>query len=172
MKLTGGAVLISVVDGEEKLYSERMACVNCGINVPPLEPRSFSFNSAYGACKRCHGLGTVLEDRPGEDHPRRHRARRQARSSHRRGRQAGRGLPEERARSPSPSTSSADSQTPFAELPRQVRDAFFHGVEGQITFRQGLYKYESDWKGAVRTSLRERDARRAEREVCARRSKN
>src|SRR5215216_4391240 len=35
LKLTGGAVLISVVDGEEKLYSERMACVNCGINVPP-----------------------------------------------------------------------------------------------------------------------------------------
>src|ERR687886_2053065 len=64
LKLTGGAVLVSVVDGEEKLYSERMACVNCGINVPPLEPRSFSFNSAYGACKRCHGLGTVLEVDP------------------------------------------------------------------------------------------------------------
>jgi len=61
LKLTGGAVLVAVVDGEEKLYSERMACVNCGINVPPLEPRSFSFNSAYGACKRCHGLGTVME---------------------------------------------------------------------------------------------------------------
>src|SRR5918999_3821966 len=61
LKLTSGAVLVSVVDGEEKLYSERMACVICGINVPPLEPRSFSFNSAYGACKRCHGLGTVLE---------------------------------------------------------------------------------------------------------------
>src|SRR5213075_3457646 len=64
LKLTGGAVLVSVVDGVEKLYSERMACVNCGINVPPLEPRSFSFNSAYGACKRCHGLGTMLEIDP------------------------------------------------------------------------------------------------------------
>src|SRR5258708_5940844 len=61
LKLTGGAVLVSVVDGDEKLYSERMACVLCGINVPPLEPRSFSFNSAYGACKRCHGLGAVQE---------------------------------------------------------------------------------------------------------------
>src|SRR5262244_1813565 len=61
LKLTSGAVLVSVVDGEEKLYSEKMACVNCGINVPPLEPRSFSFNSAYGACRNCHGLGTVLE---------------------------------------------------------------------------------------------------------------
>src|SRR2546429_4087404 len=64
LKLTNGAVLVSVVDGDEKLYSERMACVNCSINVPPLEPRSFSFNSAYGACKRCHGLGTVLEVDP------------------------------------------------------------------------------------------------------------
>jgi excinuclease ABC subunit A len=62
LKLTGGAVLVAVVDGEEKLYSERMACVNCGINIAPLEPRSF--NSAYGACKRCHGLGTVLEVDP------------------------------------------------------------------------------------------------------------
>ncbi|MEJ7712844.1 MAG: hypothetical protein WKF84_24100 [Pyrinomonadaceae bacterium] len=64
LKLTSGAVLVAVVDGEEKLYSERMACVNCGISVPPLEPRSFSFNSAYGACKRCHGLGTILEIDP------------------------------------------------------------------------------------------------------------
>ncbi len=61
LKITNGAVLISVVDGEEKLYSERMACVNCGINIASLEPRSFSFNSAYGACRRCQGIGTVLE---------------------------------------------------------------------------------------------------------------
>lgn len=61
LKLTGGAVLVSIIDGEEKLYSEKMACVNCGINIATLEPRSFSFNSAYGACKKCQGLGTVLE---------------------------------------------------------------------------------------------------------------
>ena len=61
LKLTDGAVLISIIDGEEKLYSEKMACVNCGINIAPLEPRSFSFNSSYGACKRCQGLGAVME---------------------------------------------------------------------------------------------------------------
>ena len=64
LKLTGGAVIVSIVDGEEKLYSEKMACVNCGINIAPLEPRSFSFNSSYGACKRCQGLGTVMEIDP------------------------------------------------------------------------------------------------------------
>src|SRR5215204_6421278 len=61
LRLSGGAVLVSIIDGDEKLYSERMACVNCGVNIAALEPRSFSFNSAYGACKRCHGIGSVME---------------------------------------------------------------------------------------------------------------
>ncbi len=149
LKLTGGAVLISVVDGEEKLYSERMACVNCGINVPPLEPRSFSFNSVYGACKRCHGLGTVLEIDP---------AKIVTDATERADKLF---LPLAAADKTSAAYLKgallaviehfgADKQTPFAELPRQVQDAFFHGVEGQLTFRQGLYTYESDWKGAVR----------------------
>ncbi|MEZ5306698.1 MAG: excinuclease ABC subunit UvrA [Pyrinomonadaceae bacterium] len=64
VKLTDGAVLVSVVDGEETLYSERMACVNCKINIAPLEPRSFSFNTAFGACKRCEGIGTIAEISP------------------------------------------------------------------------------------------------------------
>ena len=50
LKLTDGAVLISIIDGGEKLYSEKMACVNCKINIATLEPRSFSFNSTFGAC--------------------------------------------------------------------------------------------------------------------------
>lgn len=61
LRLSDGAVLVSVIDGEERLFSERMACVNCGVNIAVLEPRSFSFNSAYGACKRCKGIGSVME---------------------------------------------------------------------------------------------------------------
>ncbi len=57
LKLTGGLVTISVVGGEEHVYSEKLACPDCGISVPQLEPRSFSFNSPYGACPECHGLG-------------------------------------------------------------------------------------------------------------------
>jgi excinuclease ABC subunit A len=41
-----------------------MACPDCGINVPKLEPRSFSFNSAYGACPECHGLGSIYDFDP------------------------------------------------------------------------------------------------------------
>ncbi len=153
LKLTGGAVLISVVDGEEKLYSERMACVNCGINVPPLEPRSFSFNSAYGACKRCHGLGTVLEIDPALLIPD---------ANDRADKLLFMGAADKQAAAYLKSALAAVAEhfksplsVAFAELPRAAQDAFFHGVGGQITFRQGQYSYQSDWKGAIR-HLRER----------------
>ena len=64
MKLAGGLVLIAVVGGDEQLYSATLACPDCGINVPQLEPRSFSFNSAYGACPECHGLGSRYDFDP------------------------------------------------------------------------------------------------------------
>lgn len=64
LKLTDGAVLVSVIDGDETLYSEKMACVNCKINIATLEPRSFSFNSKFGACPNCDGLGVVAEVSP------------------------------------------------------------------------------------------------------------
>jgi excinuclease ABC subunit A len=64
MKLAGGLVQVAVVGGEEQLYSERLACPDCGINVPQLEPRSFSFNSAFGACPECHGLGSRYDFDP------------------------------------------------------------------------------------------------------------
>jgi excinuclease ABC subunit A len=64
MKLAGGLVQVAIVGGEEQLYSERLACPDCGIDVPKLEPRSFSFNSAYGACPECHGLGSTYDFDP------------------------------------------------------------------------------------------------------------
>ena len=57
-KLANGLVIVAVVDGEEKLFSRNLACPNCGEGVPQLEPRSFSFNSPYGACATCNGLGS------------------------------------------------------------------------------------------------------------------
>ncbi len=57
-KLANGLVIIAVVNGNERLYSQKLACPNCGESVPQLEPRSFSFNSPYGACAACHGLGS------------------------------------------------------------------------------------------------------------------
>ena len=64
MKMADGLVLVAVVDGEERLYSSKLACPECGINVPVLEPRSFSFNSVYGACPECNGLGSKYDFDP------------------------------------------------------------------------------------------------------------
>jgi excinuclease ABC subunit A len=64
LKLTGGLVTIAVVGGDERVYSEKLACADCGISVPQLEPRSFSFNSPYGACPECHGLGSKYDFDP------------------------------------------------------------------------------------------------------------
>jgi len=64
MKLGKGLVQVAIVNGEEHLYSARMACPDCGINIPSLEPRSFSFNSVYGACPECNGLGSKYDFDP------------------------------------------------------------------------------------------------------------
>ena len=60
-ELADGLVLVIGEDGEETLYSEKLACVQCGASVPEFEPRSFSFNSRYGACENCGGLGVEWE---------------------------------------------------------------------------------------------------------------
>jgi excinuclease ABC subunit A len=64
LRLTGGLVTIAVVGGEEHVYSEKLACPDCAISVPQPEPRSFSFNSPYGACPECHGLGSKYDFDP------------------------------------------------------------------------------------------------------------
>ena len=64
LKLGAGVVLVSIVDGEELLFSEHFACVHCGISMGEIAPRTFSFNSPHGACPDCSGLGVKLEIDP------------------------------------------------------------------------------------------------------------
>ena len=64
MKLGGGMVLVSIVDGAEILFSEHFACVYCGISIGEIAPRTFSFNSPHGACPACTGLGFKQEIDP------------------------------------------------------------------------------------------------------------
>ncbi|MED5053581.1 excinuclease ABC subunit UvrA [Anoxybacillus rupiensis] len=61
LKLADGKVIIDVVGEEELLFSEHHACPYCGFSIGELEPRMFSFNSPYGACPDCDGLGAKLE---------------------------------------------------------------------------------------------------------------
>src|SRR5512145_1571140 len=141
-KLTDGVVIVSIVDGEERLYSERMACVDCGVSIPQLEPRSFSFNSAYGACKECHGLGTKNEVDPSkiviDD-----------------------SIPIGEMRFVGDADKATDTylreallavarhfgagaETAFAQLPKKARDAFFFGLKDKIGFRYGEYSYKAE----------------------------
>jgi excinuclease ABC subunit A len=64
LKLASGLVTVVVVGGKEHVFSEKLACPDCGISVPQLEPRSFSFNSPYGACPACNGLGSKYDFDP------------------------------------------------------------------------------------------------------------
>jgi excinuclease ABC subunit A len=64
LKLASGLVTVVIVGGKEYVFSEKLACPDCGISVPQLEPRSFSFNSPYGACPACNGLGSKYDFDP------------------------------------------------------------------------------------------------------------
>ena len=61
LDLTEGIVIIEVVDQGEQVYSEHLACIDCGISFPQLDHKMFSFNIPHGSCKYCSGLGTVME---------------------------------------------------------------------------------------------------------------
>jgi len=145
-KLTDGIVMVSIVDGEERIYSEKMACPECGISVPALEPRSFSFNSFYGACRQCNGLGNRAEISPAKivSDPQ---------------------LPI-KEQDPFPTDASisnylrdvmkslarqagVSADKPFADLPQRVQDSFFHGSKERLSLRYGAYEYKTEWKGAV-----------------------
>ncbi|WP_338827436.1 excinuclease ABC subunit UvrA [Neomoorella thermoacetica] len=65
LKLADGVVLIDIVGQEELLLSEKFACVECGVSLPEVTPRLFSFNNPYGACPACTGLGVTMKVDPG-----------------------------------------------------------------------------------------------------------
>ncbi|MFC2015807.1 excinuclease ABC subunit UvrA [Chloroflexota bacterium] len=67
IRLGGGIMIVADVTSDQHhdhLFSEHFACVHCGVSLPEIEPRSFSFNSPHGACPACTGLGTELEIDP------------------------------------------------------------------------------------------------------------
>ena len=64
LKIGSGLVIVNVLKGEEHLFSEHFACPKCEVSMEELSPRMFSFNSPYGACKTCDGLGSRMEIDP------------------------------------------------------------------------------------------------------------
>ena len=153
LRLSDGVVIVShetrTSEWKNVLYSERYACVRCNVSFEELTPRLFSFNSPYGACPRCHGLGTYLEfdetlvvpneDKtlaqgalaPWKDGPRRFRGF-FAQAIARFCREFG-----------------VDENTPLAKLPAKIRTVLVHG--GQPPQRKGEPAAADDelWEGVL-----------------------
>ncbi len=64
LNLADDIVVINTLDGGDRLFSRRLACIECGISMPEMTPRAFSFNSPHGACAECQGLGAMHDFDP------------------------------------------------------------------------------------------------------------
>jgi excinuclease ABC subunit A len=65
LNLAEDIVVINSYEGGDRLFSRRLACVDCGLSMPEMTPRAFSFNSPHGACPDCQGLGSMIDFDPG-----------------------------------------------------------------------------------------------------------
>ncbi len=64
LNISAGYVIVNIDEKKDKLYSAQYACINCGISYEEPSPRMFSFNSPYGACPKCNGLGSIMKVDP------------------------------------------------------------------------------------------------------------
>jgi len=144
IELAEGLVTVAALDLEERLFSERQACIDCGVNIPTLEPRSFSFNSKYGACPECGGTGTRMVINPQNIilDPSRSISQMQ--------------LPTENSRIENYLRESlitvarnfkCDGDTPFERLPAKAKEVYFNGSPEPITYYYGDYRYTAEFGG-------------------------
>ena len=155
LKMGKGLVGVDVIGGEEMLFSEKFACTYCGISLEEIAPRTFSFNSPFGACPTCHGLGNQAEFDPDRMIPDRSLSLEEG------------GLAPFAQKNNSseyyPAILTAVSeklgftmQTPLAELNKTQWDGLMNGIKSKITvtFRNRFNKkrdFETHWEGAVPT---------------------
>ncbi len=138
-----GTLAVDVIDQEELLFSENFACTECGIGLEEIAPRSFSFNSPYGACPECHGLGAHRRLNPDLILPDREKAITQgaiapfARGTNDWVMAQVRGLA---------NLYGFDINTPIKNLPSSSIDALLNGAEEPITIT-----YKSRFRGSSRT---------------------
>ncbi len=138
-----GTLAVDVIDHEELLFSENFACTECGIGLEEIAPRSFSFNSPYGACPECHGLGAHRRLNPDLILPDREKSITQgaiapfARGTNDWVMAQVRGLA---------NLYGFDINTPIKNLPSSSIDALLNGAEEPITIT-----YKSRFRGSSRT---------------------
>ncbi len=144
MELAEGLVTVSALELEEKLFSERQACINCGVNIPALEPRSFSFNSKYGACPECDGMGIRMVLNPAKIIPDLSKPISEIQfpieskriSAYLRG-----------ALLTIAGNFKCGESVPFAKLPAKAQQAYFWGSPEPLTYVYGDYRFTSEFRG-------------------------
>jgi len=122
-KLADGMIRVIIGDTKEVIFSQRFACIDCGTSYPEITPRMFSFNSPYGACPACGGLGTRMYFDPDLIVPDKNVSvlegaivpwkKRIPASLHRMARALG-----------------VDLRTPFKDLPQEIQRSFLYGEDG------------------------------------------
>jgi excinuclease ABC subunit A len=140
-KLADGIIKVIIGDSKEVTFSQRFACIDCGTSYPEITPRMFSFNSPYGACPACNGLGTKMYFDPDLIVPDKNLSVLE-----------GAILPW-RKKIPTPLDSMArakgvDLRTPFKDLPKEFQRVFLYGddgVEGVIPELERKY-HEVRWE--------------------------
>jgi len=132
----GKGIVIVLSGGKDMLFSEHYACIHCGISFAPLAPRDFSFNSPYGACPACNGLGTKIEVDPELVVPDKNRSL--AEGAFEPWRRGGRGyilyyrgIIRELSR-----VYGFDMHTPFKKLSKKVRKILLYGCDESVWGRR------------------------------------
>jgi len=150
-----GVLIVLLGNGEEKVFSQHLACVECGISYPEVSPRMFSFNSPYGACPECDGLGTKMDIDP-------NKVLGDPKLSILTGAIIYYGIPS-RWRTAKLRGLAAkyrfELETSYAQLPEKVKQAILYGEEIPITGvylrRDGTkWEFEDNWEGIVPELLR------------------
>ena len=139
-RLSDGLIEIALADGPTLTFSEKFACLHCGISMPEIQPRIFSFNNPHGACPACHGLGSTQEIDPDLVVP-----------DHSLSVSQGALLPFGLSAGWMDDTFQAvieryhvDPDTPWQDLPPEQRDLFLKGTPDRIEMR--YRNYEGRWR--------------------------
>jgi excinuclease ABC subunit A len=128
LNLADDIVVINTLEGGDRLFSRRLACIECGISMPEMTPRAFSFNSPHGACAECQGLGAMHDFDPNRIVPDQTKSLLDGaiapwiRGDRKLVKEAILGLGKNLG---------FDAAAPFASLPRKVRDQILYGGNGK-----------------------------------------
>jgi excinuclease ABC subunit A len=159
LRLSEGLMQLSVVGGEERIFSQNYSCLNCGVGIEELSPRMFSFNNPFGACPTCLGLGYLFETDPDLLIPDKTKSLLEGaikvagynlEKNDAWGRSIIEGLAKEYG---------ADLNTPVKDLPHDFFDILMYGTKGK---KYKIYydkynrkiEFETDFEGLVNTTMR------------------